>query len=88
MNDREIKLFLEDGSEVIFKILFTFHHDERNADFVLVYDEKEPENVMLFQYFEDQTISSVDDPEILEEAQELLDTYEEENLGDVEVPEI
>jgi uncharacterized protein YrzB (UPF0473 family) len=88
MNDREIKLFLEDGSEVIFKILFTFHHDERNADFVLVYDEKEPENVMLFQYFDDQTISSVDDPEILEEAQELLDTYEEENLGDVEVPEI
>ena len=48
MNDREIKLFLEDGSEVIFKILFTFHHDERNADFVLVYDEKEPENVSGF----------------------------------------
>ena len=88
MNNKEIKLFLEDGSEVTLKILFTFHHDERNADFVLVYDEKAPEDVMLFQYFEDQTISSVDDPEILEEAQELLDTYEEEHLGDVEVPEI
>lgn len=79
MEDRKITLFIG-NEEKEMNILFTFHHDQRNADYVLIYDENSPEDVMLFQYFDDQTMEAVEDEEILAEAQELLDTFESEEL--------
>lgn len=87
MEDKTITIFVGDEEKTL-KVLFTFHHDERNADYILVYEEENPEDVMLFQYYEDNTLESVEDEEILAEAQELLDTYDAENLGEIEVPEI
>lgn len=87
MEDKKITLIVGD-QEKEFNVLFTYHHDERNADFIFIYDEESPEDVMLFQYYEDQTLEQVEDEEILAEAQEILDAYDEENLGEVEVPEV
>lgn len=86
MEDKTITLYLENGETVEYKVLFTFHHDERNEDYVLIYDEKSPDDVMLFRYFEDNTLAPVEDDntEILEMAQELLDMYDQEELGKVE----
>ena len=41
---------------------------------------------MVFRYFEDNTLAPVEDDntEILEMAQELLDMYDQEELGKVE----
>ena len=87
MLDNTIKFFVN-GEELEYKILFTYHHDERNADYMFIYNEENPEDVLLFQYFDDNTCEQVEDEEILAEAQELLDTYEEEKLAEVEVPEV
>lgn len=87
MEDKTITIFLGDEEKTL-KVLFTYHNDQRNADYILVYEEDNPEDVMLFQYFEDNTLAPVEDETIFEEAQELLDTFDAENLDEEEVPEI
>ena len=88
MKDNNIILCREDGTEEQFKILCDFSNEQRGANYILVYKEETPEEVMIFEYFEDGTLREVEDEEILAEAQELLDVYDEEPLDEVEVPEI
>jgi uncharacterized protein YrzB (UPF0473 family) len=80
-----VTIFTEDGKQHELKILFTFHHDQKNRDFVLLYEEDAPDQVYIYEYFEGEDyFDAVEDEEILEEAQELLEAYEEEHLDEIE----
>lgn len=76
--DSKLRIQKEDGTEEEFNILFTYHNDNRNKDYVLLYKEENPDDVLLFEYNEDSTLDIVDDEEILSEAQEVLDRYDED----------
>jgi uncharacterized protein YrzB (UPF0473 family) len=80
LNDLNNKITIrkDDGEEEDYIILFTYHSDKFKGDFVLVYKDEQPDDVLLFQYFDDGTLDAILDEDILAEAQRVLDKYEEE----------
>lgn len=76
--NNKITIKKEDGIEETYTILFTYHSDKFDGDFVLCYAEETPDDVLLFQYYDDSTLDAVFDPKILKEAQEVLDKFDEE----------
>jgi len=82
MQDRELTLTLDDGSEVLCDILFTYHDEERDKNYVVfqirengdisaaAYDEKDDQSGSL------QKIETDEEWEMLEE---LLDEYSNQN---------
>jgi uncharacterized protein YrzB (UPF0473 family) len=65
----------EDGSEENLKILFYYNNPERKKDFYFIYKEDDPENVIVMASSDGKELQEVTDEEF-EEAQEMLDTYE------------
>lgn len=74
----KIQIKRPDGEVEEYKLLLNYHDEVRNADFVMVYDEDDTENIILFQYFSDGTLDVVYDEKILAEAQEILTRFEDE----------
>jgi uncharacterized protein YrzB (UPF0473 family) len=64
MKDNNIILCRDDGTEEQFKILFEFSNEQRGSNYILVYKEETPEDVMIFEYFEDGSLAIVEDEEI------------------------
>ena len=60
-------------------ILFTYENEERNAQYVFVYDKGNPEDVFVMKYTDDSDeLFEVTDEEELAEAQEVLDAYNDD----------
>jgi uncharacterized protein YrzB (UPF0473 family) len=76
--DNRITITKDDGIEEEYRILLTYHSDKYNGDFMLVYAEDTPDDVLLFQYYEDGKLDAIFDEEILKEAQSVLDKFDEE----------
>ena len=78
MEDRELTLTLDDGSEVLCDILFTYHDEERNKNYV-VFQVRESGDISAAVYNEnDDQSGSLDKIETEEEwemLEELLDEY-------------
>lgn len=75
MEDRKITITTPNGEEVVLNVLFTYHYKEKNMDFVFMFEDENDDEVIVFQYFEDSTISSVEDEEILDHLNDVLDAY-------------
>jgi len=68
----------DEGNEYLLKILFTYHNDERNTDYVFAYDKSDEDTVYIMKYGENNEVLEVTDPEELEEAQEVFDAFNED----------
>lgn len=75
LNDNQILIYGEDGMEYLMNILFTYEVKERNAEYVLVYDPAEPDDIYVMRYNEEHELFEVTDESELEEASEILDAY-------------
>ncbi len=88
LNEDQIEIYDEEGNKYLFNILFTFENDETGEQYVFIYDEANPEDVILMKYQEDGSIQEVTDEKELEMAEEVLDVYnnidENENSSDLE----
>ena len=69
----------ENGDEHTVTILFTYHHDERNKDYVLFVEDEDDEEVYAMSYTEDGELEIIEDDEEYEEIEEVLNAYQEEN---------
>lgn len=69
----------ESGEEIIFKILFYFHNDERAKDYYFLYKEEDPENVIVLASSDGESLEEVDEEEF-DEAQQVFDAYNEDPL--------
>lgn len=79
IDEKDNTILIKDGDiEKELKILFTYHHEERNSDYIFLYDETTPDDIILCQYFDDGSLEVIEDEEILGEAQEILDAYDDE----------
>ena len=78
--DEEKKIVIEDGdgNEHEMEILFTYHNDERNKDYVFFYDSKDPENVIPMIYDEDHNLFEIEDEEEYDEVEEVFNSYLED----------
>ena len=85
INDRTLTIIDENGKEVACEILFTYHSDEFNKDYVLFFpkgaDEK-GENVEINAavYTDDGELFDVETDEEWEMLEEVLAEFEEDNL--------
>lgn len=76
--DQRVELTNDEGDKVEMNLLFKYHSDEFNCDFILLYEDEDDENVVVFKLLEDDSIDIVEDPAMLEEAQKVLDKYNEQ----------
>ena len=74
----------EDGNEQVVSILFTYHHDERNKDYVFFFEGENEEDVMVMSYDENYNLFPIEDEDEYEEIEEILNAYVDGELECVE----
>ena len=81
IKDDEIMITLDDGTEVVYKILFTYENEERGHSYVFVYLEGEEDDVMPFIYNEeDKSLVEIEDEEEFDEIEEVFNAFVDEKL--------
>lgn len=78
INDNQIVIYDEEGKEYLMNILFTYENPERKAEYVFIYDDNNPDEVIVMKYNEEHELFEVTDEEELKEAQEVLEAYNED----------
>jgi len=73
--ERGITLIAEDGTEVEMTILFTFYSEDYQKEYVLFYDENNPEEVIAASFDEDN-VYEVEDEAEWQMCNEMLEKYE------------
>lgn len=68
----------KDGRELTFKVLFTYHSENFNKDYVVFYNENDEDNVIVFSYDDCSTLHQIEDEEEYKELDEVLQAYDEE----------
>ncbi|MGM9813580.1 MAG: hypothetical protein ACI32C_01520 [Candidatus Enteromonas sp.] len=77
--DRIIEITREDGITETFKILFTFHNDERNKDYYFLYKDEDEDTLMCLSSSDGESFEYLSDEE-QDEAEQVLDAYNEDPL--------
>ena len=78
--NNEKKIIIEDGEgkEHVMEILFTYHNEEREKDYVFFYDPEDPDNVIPMIYYEDGRLEDIEDDEEYDEVEEVFNAYQED----------
>ncbi len=76
-NDKMV-IIDDEGKEQLVHVLFTFHSDERNKDYVLYYEDGNEDEVMVMSYNENHELFPVIDDEELDEVEEVLNAFQED----------
>ena len=78
--NNEKKIIIEDGEgkEHAMEILFTYHNEEREKDYVFFYDPEDPDNVIPMIYYEDGRLEDIEDDEEYDEVEEVFNAYQED----------
>lgn len=76
-NDNDMVITGEDGSETLMKILFYFHHDERDKDYYFLYEESNPDEIIVLASRDGESLEELDEEEF-DEAQQVFDAYQED----------
>ena len=50
MDKKENVIVIEtdDGKQIEFRVLFTYHSENYNKDYVFIYDDKNPDNLLVY----------------------------------------
>lgn len=68
----------EDGRQLTFRVLFTYHSENFEKDYVVFYEEKDEDNLIVYSYDDNSTLHEVEDEEEYKELEEVLQAYDEE----------
>ncbi|MCR4561706.1 MAG: hypothetical protein K5694_00665 [Bacilli bacterium] len=75
ITDNTIVITEEDGSEQVWKIYFYYHNDDRNKDYYLIYQDEDPDTLIVMASEDGKSLSTCSEEE-MEEADEMLEAYE------------
>lgn len=79
ISDDEIIISDESGLEKVMKILFTYENEERNKNYVFVYEEGNGDDVMAFIYNEEnKSLEEIEDDEEYGEVEEVFNAFLED----------
>ena len=70
----------EDGRQLTFRVLFTYHSEEFEKDYVFFYEEKDENNIICYSYDDSNTLHEIEDQEEFKELEEVLQSYDEEQV--------
>lgn len=74
--DDDIVIYDEDGNEYLYKILFTYVNEKRNTEYCFIYEPSNEEDIIVMKYNEENELFLVEDEEELDEAEEVLEAYQ------------
>ncbi len=67
------------GVKKVFNILFSYHHDERNKDYVFIVEPENEDDVLVFSYDETtHELAEIEDDEEFSEVEEVFNAYLED----------
>jgi hypothetical protein len=75
IQDNTILITKEDGTTDTWRIYFYYHNPERNKDFYFIFKDEDPDSLIVMSSSDGKELSEVSEEEF-QEAQEMLDTYE------------
>ncbi len=75
INDNTILITKDDGTTEEWKIYFFYHVDERNKTYYFIYKEEDEDSLIVMASSDGVSLENVSDEEY-EEANEVLETYE------------
>ena len=83
--DDEMIITNENGEEKVMKILFTYESEQRNAEYVFLYEKDDEDNILVFKVNEkEESLEEIEDDEEYAEAEEVFNAY----MNDEKIQEI
>lgn len=70
-----------DGRQLTFKVLFTYHSEDFEKDYVFFFEENDEDNIIVYSYDDSNTLHEIEDEEEFKELDEVLQTYDEEHAS-------
>lgn len=67
-----------DGTQMTFKVLFTYHSETFGKDYAVFYNEKDENHLIAYSYDENLTLSALEEQEEYQELEKALQQYDEE----------
>lgn len=75
-NDDEMIITLDDGTEQVMKILFTYENEERKKSYVFLQEKEDEDNVLAFIYNEDdKSLEEIEDDDEYSEVEEVFNAF-------------
>ena len=68
----------KDGTQMVFKVLFTFHSETFDKDYAIFYNEADEEQIIVYAFDENNVLSFVERDEEYEEIDRMVDAFAEE----------
>lgn len=79
MEDRTFTIIDKDtGKEKVMKILFTYENSERHAQYVFLYSEDKPNEVVAYRYDDENNLFPLEDAEEYKEVEEVFNAYSDD----------
>ena len=75
ITDNTILIKDDEGKEETWKIYFYYHNDERGKDYYLIYQDEDPDSLLVLSSSDGKSLELVSDEEF-QEAEETLEAYE------------
>ena len=67
-----------DGRQLTFKVLFTYHSEDFEKDYDFFYEENDENNIIVYSYDDSNTLHEIEDEEEYKELDEVLQAFDEE----------
>ncbi|MBE6142811.1 MAG: DUF1292 domain-containing protein [Erysipelotrichaceae bacterium] len=77
--NNELFVTTNDGRQLTFKVLFTYHSEDFEKDYVFFYEENDEDNIIVYSYDDSNTLHEIEDEEEFKELDEVLEAYDEEH---------
>lgn len=71
----------KDGTQMTFKVLFTYRSERFQKDYAVFYNEKDENHLIAYSYDENITLSALETQEEYQELEKALQQYDEEQAG-------
>ena len=78
INEDKMVITDSEGKEHLAHILFTYHHDERDKDYVVFYEDGNEDEAIAMIYTKDHELIEITDEEELDEIEEVFNAFQED----------
>lgn len=69
----------KDGSQLVYRVLFTYYSETFKKDYAVFYNEKDENNLIAYSFDENNVLSPIEVQEEYEELEKALRQFDEEN---------
>ena len=69
---------VKDGTQMTFKVLFTYHSEAFGKDYAVFYNEQDENHLIAYAFDESNTLSELETQEEYQELEKALEQYDNE----------